>query len=142
MTEQKQREDYPNNYEFMRENLWKEVSDIDDIKYANVISYFCKSGQTPITGEIKQIKETDYKATMGIKDAFQKIQVLMLTKSKTLRKSMEALTPYQTYDLIALLNYLREQWSEGNRGEVMLSWREYFLLNEGGFKKPKNKGKK
>ena len=141
MKEQKQREDYTNNYEYMRENLWKEVKSPEEDSYPNVISYFVKSGRTPVSGKEAEIKPVEFVKEVCIKEAFQQIQAVMTTKNKQLRASMKSLQPWQEYDLIALLTYLREEWGNGNRGTVLLSWKEYFLLKEGGFKKPKNKKK-
>ena len=143
MKEQKQREDYPNSYEWRRETLFREIYDNDDIegKYPNIISFFVKSGRTPVSGKEAEIKPVEFVKEVCIKEAFQQIQAVMTTKNKQLRASMKSLQPWQEYDLIALLTYLREEWGNGNRGTVLLSWKEYFLLKEGGFKKPKNKKK-
>jgi len=148
MKERKAREEYENEYEWRRDTLHREIYDRDDIEgqYPNIISFFVKSGRTPVSGEIAQVKPTEYKATMNIMDAFKAVEELMTTKKltkgrrNTLKASMKDLTQWESYDLIALLSYLREEYQVfGNRGDVQLSWKEFFILKEGTMKQNKKK---
>lgn len=146
MTEAKTREDYPDLYSFRAENLWKEVSDPDDLAYPKVISFFCKQEGFPVSGKEAKIKETTYPIEMPIREAFVLIQDLMVTKKltkgkrETLRSSMSCLKPHEIHLLGCLLNHLREAYMD-SEGSVLLTYAEYYLLKDGGFKKPKNKKK-
>jgi len=148
MKERKARENYDNEYEWRRDTLHREIYDMDDIEgqYPNIVSFFVKSGRTPVSGKIAQVKPTEYKATMNIMDAFKAVEELMTTKKltkgrrNTLKASMKELTQWESYDLIALLSYLREEYQVfGNRGEVTLSWKEFFYLKNGTMKQNKKK---
>lgn len=143
MKEKKRREDYPDDYAFRADTLWREVISDDDICYPKIISFFVKSGNTLITGREVVPKQIEFVKEVCIKAEFQQMKALMTTKSGKLRASMQNLTPYQEYTLIALLNHLREAWSD-NEETVFLSWQEFYLLKEGGFNKnkPKNSKKK
>ena len=145
MTETKTRDDYQDLYSFRAETLWKEVSDPDDLTYPKVISFFCKQNGFPVSGKEAKVKETTYPIEMPIKEAFILIQDLMMTKKltkgkrETLRGSMERLQPHETYLLGCLLNHLREAYMDSEES-VLLTYKEYYLLKEGGFNK-KNKKK-
>lgn len=137
MQETKTKEDYSDLYSWRADNLWKEVSEPSDLSYPRIINYFVKSGKTPISGRQTKVKPVEYPKEMYIKEAFKQIELLMMTKGGKLRKKMENLQSWEEYSLIALLNYLREEWGNGNRETVQLSWQEFYLLKEGGFKKKK-----
>ena len=135
---------YPNGYERFRDLGWKSYE-----CGAEVISFFLphemdlthrdkdfvadyNKNKLPrgvnINGRVKEIPPQEYKASMQIKEAFSLVQELMVTKNKTLRKSMENLKPWEVNTLASLLHHLREEWSMGERGEVILTWAELFLL--------------
>lgn len=148
MTDKKKREDFPDGYSWRKELLWRDVISKDDLKSPNIISYFIPSGGTTlIDGRVKQVKEIEYKASMNIKECFSKIEDLMMTKKLTKKKrltlkaEMLKLAPHEEYMLISLLSYLREEFLDGNRGEVMLSWQEFFTLRDGAFSKKSFKKK-
>ena len=146
MTQTKTREDYPDLYSYRAENLWKEVSDHDDLTYPKVISFFCRQNGFPVSGVEAKIKETTYPIEMPVKEAFILVQNLMVTKKltkgkrETLRSSMGSLKPHEEYLLGCLLNHLRELHMDGEVS-VLLTYQEYYLLKNGGFSKPKKKSK-
>ena len=144
---------YSCQYEYNREWLWYHIIGQDDVGYPKVFSYIKEEDLTylkrhgrrkeNITGRLTEAKfNIEYKASMNIKKAFEKIEDVFMTKKvvkgkrTTLRASMNDLNPHEEYTLIALLNHLRECYSEGERGDVELSWLEFFLLKNGCFKKP------
>jgi len=142
----KLKEDYESMYEYRRQWLSCFEKDSDMDYYPKSYSFFVKSGRTPVSGKIAQIKPPEYKATMNIMDAFKAVEELMTTKKltkgrrNTLKASMKELTQWESYDLIALLSYLREEYQVfGNRGEVTLSWKEFFYLKNGTMKQNKKK---
>jgi hypothetical protein len=153
------RELYSCQYEYNRDWLWTAVIEDDDVGYPKVFSYIKEEDLTylrrhgvrkeNITGRMKEaVFDVEYKASMNIKEAFRKVEDVMMTKKETkgkrltLKVSMDKLKPHEEYTLISLLNYLRESWLEGERGDVALTWAEFYLLKEGCFKKPpKNKKK-
>lgn len=138
----KKREDYPSDYEFRRSELWKEIKSSDDLGYPNVISYFIPSVGVNLTGTVKQIPQVEFPASFSIVEAFKLIKDAMHTKGGKLRKGMETLKPHEDYLIISLINYLREEWVDGNRGQVDLTWQEMYFLKEGGFTKAKTIKKK
>lgn len=135
------KDDYENEYEYRRQWLGCFEKDEEMEYYPKSFSFFCKSNGTPISGKVAKIKPVEFKATMNIKDAFALLKAAMHTKSGSLRKNMLELKPFEEYLLISLINYLREEWVDGNRGAVELTWKEYFFLREGGFKKNTKKKK-
>lgn len=141
MTEQKKVRDptlYSDLYSYRDDWLWADVKETTDLKSPKVISFFCKSGTTPITGKVKQLPEPEYKGTMDIKEGFALLKELMHTKQGNLRKTMENLRDYEEYTLIALINYMRECWVE-KETTLHLTWTEYYLLRNGGFNKQNKK---
>lgn len=149
------RELYSCQYEYNRDWLWTDVIEDDDIGYPKVYSYIKEEDlvylkrhgtrKENITGRLKESKfEVSYPATMPIREAFGKIENVFMTKKQTkgkritLRSSVESLKPYEEYILISLLTYLREAYTDGE-DEVLLTYQEYYLLNNGGFKKPPKK---
>ena len=107
--------------------------EFDDEREPLVISYFCKrvkAFDSVITGRVKSIPEINFEYDADIRWCIDKIRTLMTTKKGKSRKNMEDLKPYQTYELSALLEYLRKEWREGNT-RVIISWREKKIL-EGG----------
>lgn len=145
---------YVNSYERQRETIYKLFYAWDD--EGNFInckgshtSFFCKEDMnlegkdssfikdynnnklpkgTNISGKVKQIPPQEYPVTMNISLAFKLIQDVMVTKNKTLRKSMETLKPYESNDLASLLHHLRSEWELGERGDVLLTYKEKYLL--------------
>ncbi len=150
------KEEYTCLYTFRKFHLWREVSDPDDLTYPLVLSYinpkdlayFKNNGRSQDNTYPAKIAEEQYNATMDIKEAFRLIENIFVTQKKnskgkreTLTASVKSLNEYQTEVLQSLLNYLRTSWSDGVRDEVQLTWKEYFLLKEGKFKKFKKKKK-
>jgi hypothetical protein len=125
------KEDYENSYEYQRQWLSAFEKEDDMDYYPKSYSFFVKSGSVPITGKVQKIKPVEYAATMNIKEAFDRLKHLMHTKQNKLRKSMTELKPYEEYTLIALINYLREEWTAGCRGDIVLTWTEFFYLKNG-----------
>ncbi len=142
---------YTNKYEKFRDLGWKSYED-----GADVISFFCQheldlsnkekdfiadynKNKLPkgvdINGRVKVVSKPDYKVEMPIQEVFSLIKGLMVTKNGTLRKSMDNLKPYEANTLASLLHYVREEWRFGERGNVILTFQEYYLL------KPKKKSK-
>ena len=127
--------EYLNSYEKRRDLIQKEYHSWDeDGVYINCkgqhISFFTPSTNgSPVNGKEAKVFETNFTNSVNIKQAFSLVKDKMMTKGgKTLRKKMLTLKPYEVYDYAALLNYLRESWEEGNRGDVLLSYKEYKLL--------------
>jgi hypothetical protein len=107
--------------------------EFDDEHEPLVISYFCKrerASDSVVTGKVKSIPEINFDYNVDIRWCFDKIRTLVTTKKGGLRKTMEDLKPYQTYELSALLEYLRKEWREGN-DRVIISWREKKILGGG-----------
>lgn len=121
------KQDFENSYEMRRMLLFREF---DREGRGQHISFFCKRerNQKEVSGKIFHPKEVNFEIEVDISKAFAKIQEKMMTKNKTLRKSMEKLRPYEEYDWAVLLNYLREEWKDGNRDKVLLSGKEWYML--------------
>ncbi len=151
------REDYTCLYTFRKWHLWKEVYEgQEDLSYPLVLSYidpkdlsyFKNNGKSPDKTYPAKVAEEQYNATMNIKEAFKLIEDVFVTQKKnskgkreTLTASVKGLNEYQTEVLQSLLNHLRTSWVDGERGDVQLTWAEFFLLKEGKFKKFKGKKK-
>lgn len=132
MNDQKE---YKNSYERRRDLLWRDVSDPDDVKHLNIISFFCPSGSVPITGKVFQPPKPDYKVEIDISKCFAAIKERMTTKSGQPRASMLKLKDYEITMWASLLEYLRSEWALGERGKVFLTGQEYYAL----FPKKKSK---
>lgn len=158
MKERKERDKtlYSCQYEYNRDHLWFHVIEQDDIGYPKVLSYIKEEDLTylrnhgrrkeNINGRLKEaVFDVDFPAKMPIREAFALIEDIFmtskLTKGKriTLRASMKSLKQHEEYLLISLLTHLRERYADGERGDVELTWKEFYLLQEGGFKKKKAK---
>lgn len=141
--------EYPNKYEKFRDLGWKSYEDCaevisfftpHDMDLTNKDTAFIKdynNNKLPkgvnINGRVKVVQKPDYKATMNIKEAFTRVQELMCTKSGGLRATMTKLKPWEVNDLASLLHHLRSEWVDGERGNVELTFNEYYML------KPKKK---
>ena len=128
MAEKKRRDEYESEYEFRKENLWKTVKSDDDLGYPNIISYYVKKGNTPVSGKVFTPPPPDFKCECEIKDCFAKIKGKMHTKGGSLRAGMKDLKDYEITAWSALLEYLRFEWQEGVRGKVILTGAEWWLL--------------
>ncbi len=151
------KEDYTCLYLYRKHHLWKEVyNGQEDLSYPLVLSYidpkdlayFKNNGKSPDKTYPAKIAEEQYQASMNIKEAFKLIEDVFVTKKEnkegkreTLTASVKSLNEYQEELLQSLLNYLRTSWSDGERGDVQLTWKEFFLLKNGKFKKFKGKKK-
>ena len=144
MTEKKAREDYKNEYEFKRENLWKVLSQNDCIGYENTISFFRlrKQGETlnlqrTVNEEghsclkVQHIpdKVYEYSKVVGIQYCVNAIKEKMLTKGGKTRKSIESLPAYTLRELENLFHYIMQEYvTYSNRGNIELTYQEWCLL--------------
>ena len=144
MTEKKTREEYPNNYEWLRDNMRREMYTPDDESYPSNISFFLKRKQG-CTLDLKRIKGTDgitqlkvqhvpdkvyeYSKTVGIKYCVDAIKAKLLTKSGKTRKSVESLPAYTLRELENLFHYIMQEYvTYSNRGNIDLTYQEWCLL--------------
>lgn len=123
-------------YEEKAKALWGLMKQGEPEEYKpNVISYFVKRNpnEPEITGKIKLTPETHYDKVVSTEWAIKAMQDLLFTKKKTkgrritLRKAAEQLKPWEEYNYLALIEYLREAHSGGFK-KVLLSWQELKLL--------------
>ena len=129
MKEKKTRDSYDNGYEWRREQLWKDIKDREEESYPLIISYFnLRKDGIEVSGKVFQPPTPDYKCNCEIKDCFVAIKKVMTTKSGSLRASMKDLKDYEITAWASLLEYLRSAWQEGERGKVMLTGAEWWLL--------------
>lgn len=135
----KTRQDYPDKYSFRADNLWKELKEDDDTSSVKVISYFKPRarGEPEITGVVYKPLSTSYELEIPITKVFALLKEKMATKTGLTRKKMLDIPEYQIYDYGALLEYVRSEWMEGNRGNVLISKKEYSMIAP-----DKTKGKK
>ena len=142
MTETKssKREDYENDYEYRRYNLWKTVKEEDDLGYPNIISFFCKrkNGQ-------KENSYVEYKPSIERYDKSYDINlVIALMKNKMLlkeatrlpsgnkkrvkmRKSFLEMKEYEKYTWISLQESVRYAVRNGE-DTILLSNKEIRLI--------------
>lgn len=123
-----EKEEYKNSYERRRSLLWRDIKDQDDLKPLNIINFFTPSGHTPITGKVFKPPEPEFKVEIDISKCFQAIKEQMSTKTGKPRASMLKLKDYEITMWANLLEYLRSEWSLGERGKVFLTGQEYYAL--------------
>lgn len=124
----KSREDYENSYECRRDNLWKEIKEDSDNGYPKVISYFVKSGRTPVSGEVFTPPSPSFECEIDINKCFTAIKSKMMTKSGKLRASMDNLKDYEVLAWSELLNYIWTEYRAKENEKLLLSKREWFML--------------
>ncbi len=148
--EKKTKEEYPSLYEYMHDNIYKEMRDSSDIKWYPTFSFYRRKKQGESL-DLKRYKDSkgithlqiqqrpervyEYNKTVGIKFCMEAIKERFVTKGGKTRKSIESLPVYTQREWESLLHYLREEWQSGNRSNVDLTWQEWNLL----FSKKKKK---
>ena len=142
MAEKKTRESYTNGYEWRREQLWKDIKEREEETYPLVISYFnLRKDGVEVSGKVFTPPAPDFKCECEIKDCFAKIKGKMHTKGGSLRVGMKDLKEYEITAWSSLLEYLRGEWKDGERGKVLLTGAEWWLLFGSDNKKKPNKKK-
>ena len=132
------KEDYPNLYEYRRQWLSTFEKDDDMDTYPKSISFFCKSGDIPVSGVVFKPPQPEFSVEYDIKQCFGAIKDKMTRKDGKLRAEMLKLKEYEIQAWSQLLDYLRYEWgSLNNREKVLLTKSEWFML----FGKDKGKTK-
>jgi len=128
------------NYERKRENLWKEFQlEEDGIKIKGYhYSYFLKK-DNPSDNDINvqyNVPKTSYTVSINISKVFALVKARMSNKGGSTKKLFieKNSFDYSIYDWGVLLEYLRSEWMEGNRGDVLLTKKEFAMIM------PKRKG--
>ena len=145
MAEEKKKKDptlYSDSYSYRTSWLWTDVKDEDDIGYPNIISFFVPSKGTPVSGKEYTPPAPDFKCECDIKECFVKIKEKMATKGGQPRATMLKLKDYEVQAWSQLLDYLRFEWGVlDNRGKVLLTGSEWYMLFGDNKKKSTKKSK-
>ncbi len=141
--EKKTKEDYTSSYEYMHDNIWREMRDSSDERYYPTFSFFRKrkqgesfdlsrtrdsKGVACLKVQELPVKVYEYNKEVGITFCMNAIKERFVTKSGQTRKAIENLPVYTQRDWENLLHYLREEWESGNRSNVDLTGKEWWLL--------------
>ena len=142
MTERKKRDKtlYDNSYDFRGEWLWADINDEDDIGYANIISFFCKTtGHQPeVTGKVMQIREEEFDKSYDLQTVIRMMTNVMFTKKVTKLKSGKKkrvtmtkkfldMKAYDTYTWASLIEEVR-YCVLNEEDTILLSYKELQLL--------------
>ena len=139
MEEKKKRDPtlYENSYEFRKEWLWAEVKTDCDLGYPNIVSFFVKSGRTPVSGKVFTPPAPEFEIEIDIARCFTAIKDKMMTKGGKLRANMTDLKEYEVQAWSELLNYIWTEKRSGVESKLLLTKREYGMLFMSGTKNKK-----
>lgn len=125
-------------YEHKRDNLYKE--DVrEGLEQGQIVSgwhysYFVprKPSECPVVVPKRYTESIrdDYPITISIRKAFQLVKQKLSNKNGTTKKKILDMYPQDSYIYGCLLEYLRSEWQSGNRGEVILTKREFAMIAE------------
>lgn len=122
------------NYERKRENLWKEFQlEEDGVKIKGYhYSYFLKK-DNPSDNDINvqyNVPKTSYTVSINISKVFALVKAKMSNKDGSTKKLFVEKNSfdYSVYDWGVLLEYIRSEWLDGNRGDVLLTKKEFAMI--------------
>lgn len=122
------------NYERKRENLWKEFQlEEDGIKIKGYhYNYFLKkenNSEEDITIPSER-PVISYDVSINICKVFDLVKAKMSNKDGSTKKLFveKNSLDYSIYDWGILLECLRSEWLEGNRGDVLLTKKEFAMI--------------
>lgn len=128
------------NYERKRENLWKEFQlEEEGVKIKGYhYNYFLKK-DNPSDNDINvqyNVPKTSYTVSINISKVFALVKAKMSNKDGSTKKLFVEKNSfdYSVYDWGVLLEYIRSEWLDGNRGDVLLTKKEFAMIM------PKRKG--
>lgn len=122
------------NYERKRENLWKEFQlEEGGIKIKGYhYSYFLKKDNHSDKDINVQynVPDTSYTVSINIGKVFALVKAKMSNKDGSTKKWFVEKNSfdYSIYDWGVLLEYLRSEWMEGNRVDVLLTKKEFAMI--------------
>lgn len=127
-------------YERKSIGIYNEMKSNDDLNPPKVINYFCARGKNEpeVTGKEQQLFPTNYNKVVDLGLVKGKIVDKLFTKKitklsngrkarQTLRKDCEELSPWDSYTLSSICNYVSQAHYEGCN-KVVLSVKELKFL--------------
>lgn len=122
------------NYERKRDNLWKEFQlEEDGVKIKGYhYNYFLKK-ENNAEVDVNMPTErpvSSYDVPINIGKVFTLVKAKMSNKDGSTKKLFieKNSFDYSIYDWGVLLEYLRSEWLEGNRGDVLLTKKEFAMI--------------
>lgn len=122
------------NYERKRDNLWKEFQlEVNGVKIKGYhYNYFLKK-ENNADNDINvqyNVPKTSYTVSINISKVFALVKAKMSNKDGSTKKLFVEKNSfdYSIYDWGVLLEYLRSEWMEGNRGDVLLTKKEFAMI--------------
>lgn len=122
------------SYERKRDNLWKEFQlEEDGIKIKGYhYSYFIKKDNHSDNDIIVNVgaPESLYTVSINIGKVFALVKSIMANKDGSTKKLFMAKnsSDWSIYEWGVLLEYIRSEWLEGNRGDVLLTKKEFAMI--------------